>query len=63
MNIAVLSDIYGNYTSLETCLDYLIDGLGKDTPELDAYPSTVGMLRYAYNHITKFEITKRTAIK
>ena len=104
MNIAVLSDIHGNYTALETCLDYLkdkeidawcflgdyagefpgveqtiktlydlqdrypcyilrgnkenylIDGLGKDAPAWDAYPSTVGMLRYAYNQITKDDI-------
>ncbi len=104
MNIAVLSDIHGNYTALETCLDYLkdkkidaycflgdytgefsgveqtiktlydlrdrypcyilrgnkenylIDGLGKDTPDWNPYPSTVGMLRYAYNHITKDDI-------
>ncbi len=104
MNIAVISDIHGNHTALEACLDYLkdkkidawcllgdyagefpgveqtiktiyalqnrypcyilrgnkenylIDGLGKDTPEWDEYPSTVGMLRYAYNHITKDDI-------
>ncbi len=104
VNIAILSDIHGNYTALETCLDYLkdknidafcflgdyvgefpgveqtiktlyalqekypcyilrgnkenylIDGLGTDTPEWDAYPSTVGMLRYAYNHISKDDI-------
>ena len=104
MNIAVFSDIHGNYTAFKTCLDYLkdknidtycflgdyagefpgvkqtietiydlkkryrcfilrgnkenylIDGLGKDNPEWDDYPSTTGMLRYAYNHFTKDDI-------
>ncbi|MCR4740318.1 MAG: metallophosphatase family protein [Lachnospiraceae bacterium] len=104
MNIAVISDIHGNHTALEACLDYLsdrkidiycflgdycgefpgveqtmktlydlrneyscfflrgnkenyqLDGLGKDRPEWDDYPSTVGMLRYAYRHLGKNDI-------
>ena len=104
MNIAVLSDIHGNYIALEACLDYLkdknidafcflgdytgefpgieqtmktlyelrdtkkcyfikgnkenyqTDELGTDHPEWDDYPSTVGMLRFAYEHLTKENI-------
>ncbi|MCM1182431.1 MAG: metallophosphatase family protein [Roseburia sp.] len=33
--------------------EYQIGGLGDDHPEWDAYPSTVGMIRYAGRHLTQ----------
>lgn len=105
MNIAVLSDIHGNHTALQTCMEYLekqdisaycflgdyvgefpgtrqimdilyemqkkppcyiikgnkedyqLFGLGEDHPEWDAYPSTVGMLRYGRQHLTQEDIS------
>ncbi len=36
--------------------NYLIDGLGKENPEWKDYPSTTGMLRYAYDQLTKDDI-------
>jgi len=35
--------------------DYILNGIGGDHPEWDDYPSTVGMLRYGYNHATDRE--------
>ncbi|WP_051638726.1 metallophosphoesterase family protein [Butyrivibrio sp. NC2002] len=36
--------------------NYQIDELGEDYPEWDAYPSTIGMLRYAHKHLTKEDV-------
>ena len=36
--------------------NYQIDELGEDYPEWDAFPSTVGMLRYAHRHLTKKDV-------
>ena len=36
--------------------EYLLKGLGGDNPEWDGYPSTVGMLRYSFEHASKKDI-------
>lgn len=36
--------------------NYQTDGLGQEHPEWDEFPSTVGMLRYAYDHLTRKDI-------
>lgn len=36
--------------------NYQIDELGEANPELDEYPSTIGLLRYANQHLTKSDL-------
>ena len=36
--------------------NYQLDDLGKPHPEWDAYPSTIGLLRYANAHLTKKDV-------
>jgi putative phosphoesterase len=36
--------------------NYQMDGLGLEHPEWDEFPSTVGMLRYAYEHLAREDI-------
>lgn len=36
--------------------NYQTDGLGQEHPEWDEFPTTVGMLRYAYEHLTREDI-------
>ena len=36
--------------------NYQLDDLGKEYPEWDDYPSTIGMLRYANKHLTKEDV-------
>ena len=36
--------------------NYQADGLGQEHHEWDEFPSTVGMLRYAYDHLTREDI-------
>lgn len=36
--------------------NYQLDELGEDYPEWDAYPSTIGMLRYAHKHLSKEDV-------
>ncbi len=63
MDIAVLADIHGNYIALDKCIKYAekrnIDTflfLGDYVGEL-AYPEkAMGMLFYAYNHLSKKDI-------
>ncbi len=42
--------------------DYQLYGLGEGHPEWDLYPSTVGMLRYARQHLTQEDITFLAAL-
>lgn len=36
--------------------NYQLDELGKEYPEWDDYPSTIGMLRYAHRHLTREDV-------
>ncbi|MBQ4219764.1 MAG: metallophosphoesterase family protein [Butyrivibrio sp.] len=36
--------------------NYQLDDLGKEHPEWDAYPSTIGMIRYANRHLTVSDV-------
>ena len=36
--------------------NYQLDGLGKTYPEWDDYPSTIGLLKYANQHLTKEDV-------
>ena len=45
-NIAPCYIIKGNKET------YQLNGLGENHPEWDAYPSTIGMIRYGSQHLT-----------
>lgn len=37
--------------------EYILSGIGEAHPEWDSYPSTVGMLRYARQHLTRDDLS------